>query len=402
MKKIFFVTLLFLTANIISAQPLKKKPLMIAKKPIQTAAALKPSATANGIFATIETTKGDIVLELEYKKTPITVANFVALAEGKHPFVSQELKDKLFYNGLKWHRVIKDFMIQGGDPLGTGSGDPGYKFKDEITDLVHSGSGILSMANSGPGTNGSQFFITHKETSWLNGKHTVFGKVISGQNVVDLIVQNDLIKTIKISRVGADAKAFDAAKTFATYFANKDADAKAEKAKKQAIADEAKKAYRAKFGAVMDAKVAEFTALKASATTSSSGLLYSIKKSNGTKPAPETEVLVHYSGFFEDGSLFQSSYENVSRDFGRFDQNQANANGYNPFPFRCGTKTGMIPGFLEALDLLSYNDKGTFFIPAKIAYAERGAGNLIPPNTNLIFEIELVEKAPTPAVEPPK
>jgi peptidyl-prolyl cis-trans isomerase A (cyclophilin A) len=167
-----------------------------------------------GIYAMIKTSKGDIILMLEYQKTPLTVANFIGLAEGK---LDNKAKASgiPFYNGLKFHRVIKDFMIQGGDPAGNGSGGPGYKFKDEIVpELKHDRPGILSMANAGPATNGSQFFITHKETPWLDGKHTVFGHVIVGQDVVNAIVQGDTIESIEIKRVGKEAKRFHAVKTF--------------------------------------------------------------------------------------------------------------------------------------------------------------------------------------------
>ncbi len=167
-----------------------------------------------GLYAIVKTSKGDITIRLEYEKTPLTVANFVGLAEGKIENKARE-KGKPFYNGLKFHRVIKDFMIQGGDPAGNGSGGPGYKFKDEIVaELKHDRAGILSMANAGPGTNGSQFFITHKETPWLDGKHTVFGAVVQGQEVVNAIVQGDEIVSIRIKRVGKAAKKFDAAKVF--------------------------------------------------------------------------------------------------------------------------------------------------------------------------------------------
>ncbi len=168
-----------------------------------------------GLYAEMKTSKGVILIQLEFEKTPLTVANFVGLAEGKITNSAKKAGEP-FYNGLKFHRVIKDFMIQGGDPAGNGTGGPGYKFKDEIVaELKHTGPGILSMANSGPKTNGSQFFITHKETPWLNGKHTVFGHVISGQDVVDAIVQGDTIESVKIIRKGKPAKKFDAAKIFA-------------------------------------------------------------------------------------------------------------------------------------------------------------------------------------------
>ena len=147
------------------------------------------SELGDGIFADIQTTQGDIIVQLEYEKTPFTVANFITLAEGTSPFVSDSLKGKPYYDGIIFHRVIKDFMIQTtGDPTGTGRGNPGYKFMDEFNDsLKHDKKGILSMANSGPVTNGSQFFITHKETPFLDGRHTVFGHVVEGIDVVDSI-----------------------------------------------------------------------------------------------------------------------------------------------------------------------------------------------------------------------
>ena len=180
---------------------------------------------ADGLYANMETNKGDILLKLEFDKTPITVANFVSLANGTNDFVTDSLKGKPYYDGTIFHRVINNFMVQCGDPLGTGSGDPGYKFMDEFPKkngdsliLTHSKSGILSMANSGPETNGSQFFITHKETPWLDGKHTVFGNVEIGQNVVDSIVKNDTIKSIEIIKIGKSAKSFKASKVFTNYY----------------------------------------------------------------------------------------------------------------------------------------------------------------------------------------
>ncbi|AWM14459.1 hypothetical protein DI487_11735 [Flavobacterium sediminis] len=179
-----------------------------------------------GLFAEIKTNQGTILLSLDFKKTPVTVANFVSLAEGKNDFVDEKLKGKPFYDGLKFHRVIANFMIQGGDPDGTGAGGPGYNFTDEITDLTHEGPGILSMANAGANTNGSQFFITHKETPWLDGKHTVFGHVVEGQDVVDKIKQGDVIEKITIIKKGKEAKKFKAEKVFKAYMKDKEAEDK--------------------------------------------------------------------------------------------------------------------------------------------------------------------------------
>ena len=169
---------------------------------------------ADGLYAKMNTSKGTILIKLEMEKTPMTVANFVGLAEGKIKNDKKEMGTP-FYNGIKFHRVIKDFMIQGGDPTGTGAGRIGYTFKDEFDpSLVHDRAGSLSMANAGPATNSRQFFITHKETSWLNGKHTVFGYVVEGLGTVDLIAKGDEIKSIEIIRKGKAAKDFDAQATF--------------------------------------------------------------------------------------------------------------------------------------------------------------------------------------------
>ncbi|MGG7034300.1 MAG: peptidylprolyl isomerase [Flavobacterium sp.] len=368
----------------------------------KTASQKAVTSSANeGLFAEMQTSKGKIVLSLEFQKTPITVANFVALAEGTNPYVKEDMKGKPFYNGLKFHRVIKDFMIQGGDPLGNGTGDPGYKFKDEFTDLKHDKGGILSMANSGPGTNGSQFFITHKETSWLDGKHTVFGHVVSGMEVVNAIAQDDVILKVSIVRNGAAAKNFDAVKTFSSYYASKAEDDKkiaaleAERAKQQQQeAALAQKAYKEKYGTVIAQKLVDLNKTRTKATKTESGLEYVITSANGKKPTDGTKVFIHYSGYLEDGSLFASSHEEVNKTYGKYDANTAAQNGYQPFPFEYGSKGGLIPGFLEGLNKMSFGDKATFFIPSKLGYGERGAGTVIPPNSNIIFEVELLEALP--------
>ena len=402
------VLLLFLGMLNLQAQTTKKpvpvqKPILTKKVIATTKPISNTPAATDGIFATITTNKGEIVVQLEYQKTPVTVANFISLSEGKNTFVTNEkLKGKPFYDGLKFHRVIADFMIQGGDPEGTGSGGPGYAFKDEFTDLKFEKGGVLAMANSGPTTNGSQFFITHKDTPWLNGKHTIFGHVVSGMAIVNLIAQDDIIKKITISRKGALAKQFDAPKVFADYYTHKDEDAKkqalidAENQKKEAaIQAEAKKAYLEKYASIIAAKAAYLKEIKATATTTASGLAYKItRKGTGIKPADGATFNFNYAGYFEDGVLFDSSYEAVCKEYGKFDANRAAQNGYRAFPFQAGKKDGMIPGFLEGLSLMSYGDKAIIFIPSKLAYGERGAGGVIPPNANLVFELEMIEVIP--------
>ena len=305
-----------------------------------------------GMYAKIKTNKGDIMLELEFEKTPLTVANFVGLAEGKIKNNKKEVGEP-YYDGLKFHRVIADFMIQGGCPDGNGMGGPGYQFPDEIhPDLKHSGPGILSMANAGPGTNGSQFFITHKETPWLDGKHTVFGKVTEGQDVVDAIAQDDKIIEIDIIRKGENAKKFDSKAIF---------DKELEKLDKQA-AEKAKKAKEA------------IDALKKGAKVTSSGLAYKIiKKGTGAKAEAGKTVSVHYTGKLSNGTKFDSSY----------DRNQ-------PIEFELG-RGRVIKGWDEGISLLNVGSKATFIIPPDLAYGARGAGGVIPPNATLIFDVELVE-----------
>ncbi|WP_456314333.1 peptidylprolyl isomerase [Pseudomonas shirazensis] len=376
--KFKFLFLFCLAMVNMQAQTTKKAA---AKKPATTKTATKAVAATNpneGIFATISTTKGDIVLTLEYIKAPVTVANFISLAEGKNPNVKVEkLKGKPFYDGLKFHRVINDFMIQGGDPDGNGSGGPGFSFKDEFVDnLKFDKGGILAMANSGPATNGSQFFITHKDTPWLNGKHTIFGHVVSGMDVVNKIVQDDIMTKITITRKGAAAKKFDAVKVITD-------DAKKEEAKK------------AEGQKVVTAKAAYFASTKATATTTESGLKYVItKKGTGVKPADGTTFFFHYAGYFEDGNLFDSSIATVAKEYGKYDANRDAQKGYQAFPFVAGKKDGMIPGFIEALGMMTDGEKAIFFLPSSLAYGEKGAGGVIPPNATLVFEIETYQNQP--------
>ena len=304
-----------------------------------------------GMYAKLNTSKGEILAQLYYKRTPGTVGNFVALAEGNLENDAQP-QGKPYYDGLKFHRVIPDFMIQGGDPQGTGSGGPGYKFDDEFhPDLKHDAPGILSMANAGPGTNGSQFFITHNETSWLDGKHTVFGKVVEGQDVVDAIEQGDKIDTVEIIREGADAQSYNAVESFRSFEgAGK---MREEQARKQAEQD-------------LDEIAAGFD-------ITDSGLRYKIiNQGSGTQAEKGKTVSVHYKGMLPDGKVFDSS----------FDRKQ-------PIDFQLGAGQ-VIAGWDEGISLLKVGDKARFVIPPHMGYGSAGAGGVIPPNATLVFDVELM------------
>lgn len=328
-----------------------------------------------GMYAEITTNKGTIVATLEYEKTPQTVANFVALAEGTHPEVDAQYKDKPYYDGLTFHRVIENFMIQTGDPLGTGEGGPGYQFNDEFNEtLMHNKPGILSMANAGPGTNGSQFFITHQETPWLDNMHSVFGHVIEGQVIVDSIQQGDKIETVKIIRSGKAAKDFDAPKVFEEQKEiQKEKQAEAEKAMADVMLDTA--------STLADAKT--------KATKNPSGLSYFVfEKGSSEKPKAGDKINVAYAGYFEDGRLFDTSIETIAEKYNMVDSRRKAANQYIPIPFEYGQKTGLIPGFIEGIEQLNIGDRAYIFIPSELGYGSQNMG-IIPPNTDLVFEIHI-------------
>ena len=202
----FFISMLLIQAAI-------RKSLLLLISVLFISLTASAGTLADGLYAKMQTSKGEIVLRLFYKRAPLTVSNFVGLAEGSKEWkdpVNGKARKTRYYDGLSFHRVIKDFMIQGGDPLGTGTGGPGYTFQDEFhPELKHSKAGILSMANAGADTNGSQFFITHVPTPHLDNKHSVFGEVVEGMKVVNDIVKGDLINTVTIIRKGESAKSFD-------------------------------------------------------------------------------------------------------------------------------------------------------------------------------------------------
>jgi FKBP-type peptidyl-prolyl cis-trans isomerase len=306
----------------------------------------------DGLYAKFNTTKGEILVALEYEKTPGTVGNFVALAEGNLEN-SVKPQGNPYYDGLQFHRVIPDFMIQGGCPQGTGTGNPGYKFDDEFhPDLKHDAPGVLSMANAGPGTNGSQFFITHIETPWLDGNHTVFGKVIEGQDIVDAIAQGDELTTLEIIRVGAEAEAFQAVESFRTF----------EGSREKRIAEE------------KAAQDAELDKIASGFSKTESGLRYKIlQDGEGVKAEKGKTVSVHYKGQLPDGTVFDSSYKRKE-----------------PIEFPLGMGQ-VIPGWDEGVQLLKVGDKARFVIPSDLAYGSQGAGGVIPPNATLVFDVELMD-----------
>lgn len=306
----------------------------------------------NGIYAKFNTTKGAILVKLTHDLTPGTAGNFVGLAEGQLENKARPM-GKPYYDGLKFHRVIPDFMIQGGCPQGIGSGGPGYSFEDEFhSTLKHDKPGVLSMANSGPASNGSQFFITHVPTNWLDNKHTVFGNVVEGQDVVDAIAQGDLIDSIEILRVGVEAEKWNAIEAFRTFEGSR-----------------LKKIEEAK-------KLAEETMEKLAAgfDKTESGLRYKmIQKGNGKQAENGKTVSVHYEGSLENGKVFDSSYTRKK-----------------PIEFRLG-QGQVIEGWDEGIALLKVGDKARFVIPSYLGYGTSGAGGVIPPNATLVFDVELMD-----------
>ena len=329
----------------------------------------------DGMYAIFRTSMGDIVTRLHYDKVPVTVGNFVGLAEGTKTWTdprTDEERTEPLYDGTTFHRVMPDFMIQGGDPLGTGTGGPGYRFMDEFDpSLRHDGPGVLSMANAGPGTNGSQFFITHKATPWLDDKHSVFGEVVSGQDVVDAIgnvetegqntpVEPVTLETVEIVRKGSEAEAFDAAAAFA-----RAAEIAAERAaEKQRLLVE-KLTEAAPSGSEDDIVTLE------------NGLMYVVTEAgSGAKPARGDTISAHYTGYLIDGTKFDSSL-----DRGK------------PFVVPIGVGN-VIKGWDEAFLTMEVGEKRRLMIPPELGYGARGAGGVIPPNAHLIFDVELLDVKP--------
>ena len=377
----------------------------------------------DGVYAEFVTNMDTMVAKLYYQKAPVTVANFVALAEGKHPLVKEEFRNKKYYNGTTFHRVIDGFMIQGGDPTATGAGDPGYKFEDEFSnELKHTKPGILSMANSGPNSNGSQFFITEKETPFLDayqadgtlkkcgpfpggGCHAVFGELVLGLDVQDSIsnvkvidpskrnhkpVEDVIIKELNIIRIGGEAKKFDAAKVFTEGLedlkekqAIAQEEAQKQEEEKKRIAEEKKATAAAAFKPTMDDYISKTKTLP-------SGLkVYYITKGNGIKPKTGQTALINYQGYFTDGKLLDSNIKECEERYGMLNPMKIQRNMYNPSPMQVSPDAPLFAGFKEALAMIRTGDKAFFYFPSHLAYGENGRPPVVQPNTDLAFIIEM-------------
>lgn len=341
-----------------------------------------------GIYAEFITNKGVMVAKLEIEKIPVTVANFVSLAEGTNTMVDSAYRGKKFYNGLIFHRIMNGFMIQGGDPKGTGLGGPGYTFKDEFhPDLKHDKAGILSMANSGPNTNGSQFFITEIPKPHLDNVHSVFGELVIGLNIQDSIsnvkvdkrnkpIKDVVIEELNIIRKGKAAKKFKANAIFVNHFAEE------ERLKKE-------KAEKAE--SIINASKEKFNNQEAKAVLLESGLKYFIsKKGTGEKLPKDAEALVHYAVYFENGKLLETSKLEIAEALDAVNEKRKLADKYQPIKANIGPDASMIQGFKEGLQQLHVGDNATIFIPYHLAYGEYGNRG-IPGKSNLIFEVEIIE-----------
>lgn len=339
----------------------------------------------NGLYAEFVTSNGTFVAKLYHDATPLTVSNFVELAEGTHEMVDSTWKGKPYYNGLTFHRVMENFMIQGGDPKADGTGSPGYVFPDEFVDsLKHDRKGVLSMANPGPDSNGSQFFITLKDTPWLDNKHSIFGEIVIGQEIVDSIglvevnkpsnkpVVDVVIQEVNIINKGVTVPSFKAQMEEI----EKARQAKIEKMKKLAAEN-----------------LENFNQLEAGAEETASGLKMHWKhKGKGMKPATGDTIMMNYTVYFDDGRLLETSVLETAQKYEQVNPQRLALGQYGPIPAVYSPEARLIPGFREGLLMMSVGDQVTLFVPSHLAYGEQGAPQGgIAPNTDLIFELELVK-----------
>ncbi|WCO00731.1 peptidylprolyl isomerase [Psychroserpens ponticola] len=376
----------------------------------------------DGLYAEFITTKDTMIAKLFYDKVPVTVANFVALAEGTHPMVDEEFKGKPYYDGLTFHRVMNNFMIQGGDHTATGSGTPGYRFTaDFSSELKHDKPGILSMANGGGfNTNGSQFFITEVPYPSLDAFnpdgtlkpcdqprvscHSVFGELVKGIEVQDSISNvkvgagnkpevDVVITKLNIIRKGSAAKAFNAAKVFEDGLPKVEAGIEEIKAEGLRKAEQEQKERELKIATAAEDTKPLLEDYNSKSTTLASGLKkHIIKEGSGIKPKIGQYAMIAYEGYFVDGKLFDSNLETIAEKYGMLNPQRQAAGAYGPTKMQITPDAQMIAGFKEAIASMEIGEKAFFYIPAHLAYGERGRGG-IPPNTDLTFVLELTEIA---------
>jgi cyclophilin family peptidyl-prolyl cis-trans isomerase/FKBP-type peptidyl-prolyl cis-trans isomerase len=374
----------------------------------------------DGLYAEFVTNKDTMVAKLYYKEAPVTVANFVALAEGNHPLVSEQYKGKRYYDSTTFHRVIDNFMIQGGDPTATGSGDPGYKFEDEfVAQLKHNKPGILSMANSGPNTNGSQFFITEKATPFLDSYnpdgtlkdcenprvscHAVFGELVKGIEVQDSIsnvevapgrnkpLEDVVILQLNIIRKGAEAKKFDAPKVFNDELPRLKEIIAEQKAEAARRAEEAMKEAKLKAEKACQDWLENNKELDGKRIESPTGMaMIFTKDGKGEKPDPSQRVNIDCAGYFENGELFWTTWKDIAKKYGKYDERQDQGGGYAPFEMPYNETAGLVAGFREAMLNMKIGDRARVFIPYYLGYGEAGRPPVSPPKTNYVFDIDLV------------
>lgn len=339
----------------------------------------------DGLYAEFVTNQGTFVAKLYNEQTPLTVANFVSLANGTNELADSTYSGKPYFNGLTFHRVMDNFMIQGGDPLANGTGGPGYVFPDEFVDsLKHDRKGVLSMANGGPDGNGSQFFVTLKETPWLDGRHSVFGEIVVGQEIVDKIGKvpvnkpsNKPVDDVVMEQVNIINKGNVNVPSFTEQMEDIEAE---------------KKAKEEAFAAVAAKRKAGFDMLLPQTEELPSGLkVYWNKRGDGPKPEMGSRVKMNYAGFFSDGKLFDSNRLEVAEEFDVVDPQRKQANMYAPTATDYSPEARLVAGFREALLLLNVGDKITVFIPSHLGYGPGGYPPVIPPNADLVFELELTE-----------
>ena len=373
-----------------------------------------------GLFAEIVTNKGTMVAKLHYEIAPVTVANFVALAEGTHPMVTDSLKGKPFYNGLIFHRVMDDFMIQGGDITGTGAGSPGYKFGDELdVSLKHDKPGVLAMANPGANANGSQFYITEKPTPWLDGYdengnlkdcqnprvycHSVFGEIVLGLEIQDTIsnvnvgprdkpVDDVVIEAVNIVKQGFSARKFDAVKTWETELPKLEEKARQKEEEARQKASELQRKMDELSAAAASETQPLLEGYKAKSKAAASGLLtHTITNGTGAKPKQGQNVKVWYEAYFTDGKLLDTNIKEIATKYGQVNEQREMQGGYSPAPMLISPDANLVAGFKEGLAGMKVGDKKYFYLPSHLAWGERGSPPVIRPNTDIIFIVEMIE-----------